>query len=200
MPPPSDSFPEWMARLRAQDGDAAREIFQRYAQQLVALTRRQFGVGLRHKVDPESVIQSAYRSFFLRCGEGKLEVESWGGLWGLLTLITLRKCSNRVQYHRAQRRDARREVASPPGSASSGPWPDAVNREPTPVEAALLNETVEELFAVLDEKQRPVLELSLQGYTTREISQRLGRAERTVRLLREGIRKRLERMQQDNGG
>ena len=46
-------------------------------------------------------------------------------------------------------------------------------------------------------EERPVLELSLQGYTTREISERLGRAERTVRLLREGVRHRLERMQRE---
>jgi len=42
------------------------------------------------------------------------------------------------------------------------------------------------------------LELSLQGYTTREISERLGRAERTVRLLREGVRHRLERLQRES--
>ena len=33
---------------------------------------------------------------------------------------------------------------------------------------------------------------------TREISERLGRAERTVRLLREGVRHRLERLQRDS--
>ena len=54
------------------------------------------------------------------------------------------------------------------------------------------------LLAGLDEEERPILELSLQGYTTREISERLGRAERTVRLLREGVRHRLERMQREN--
>jgi RNA polymerase sigma-70 factor (ECF subfamily) len=58
-------------------------------------------------------------------------------------------------------------------------------REPTPLEAAVLSETVGQLLAGLDEEERPVLELSLQGYTTREISERLGRAERTVRLLRD---------------
>jgi RNA polymerase sigma-70 factor (ECF subfamily) len=62
-----------------------------------------------------------------------------------------------------------------------------------------LSETVDQLFASLDEDERPILEMSLQGYTTREISQRLCRAERTVRLLREYIRHRLERMQGENG-
>jgi DNA-binding NarL/FixJ family response regulator len=53
---------------------------------------------------------------------------------------------------------------------------------------------VEQLFAGLDEEKRPVLELNLQGCTTREISVRLERAECTVRLLRAGVRHRLERM------
>ena len=70
--------------------------------------------------------------------------------------------------------------------------------EPTPLEAAILSETVEQLLAGLDEEERPILELSLQGYSTREISERLGRAERTVRLLREGVRHRLERMQRES--
>jgi RNA polymerase sigma-70 factor (ECF subfamily) len=194
----NDSFPEWMARLQARDGAAAREIFQRFTCQLLALARRQFGAGLRHKIDPESVVQSAYKSFFHRCGEGKLTVETWNGLWGLLTLITLRKCANRVEYHRAQCRDAAREVGGPPGAESELPWPEIAGREPTPLEAAMLNETVEQLLAGLEEKQRPILELSLQGYSTREISERLGRAERTVRLLREGVRKRLEQMQRES--
>jgi RNA polymerase sigma-70 factor (ECF subfamily) len=77
-------------------------------------------------------------------------------------------------------------------------WLEPFGREPTPLEAAVLGETVEELLAGLDEDERPILELSLQGHTTREISERLGRAERTVRLLREGIRHRLERMQRES--
>ena len=39
------------------------------------------------------------------------------------------------------------------------------------------------------------LELSLQGYSTQEISEQLGRAERSVRRLRERVRKQLERLQ-----
>jgi RNA polymerase sigma-70 factor (ECF subfamily) len=84
-------------------------------------------------------------------------------------------------------------VTGPPGE-DAAPWLEPLGREPTPLEAAQLAETVQQLFACLDEDERPVLELSLQGYTTREISERLGRAERTVRLLREGVRRRLERM------
>jgi RNA polymerase sigma-70 factor (ECF subfamily) len=191
-----DSFADFLGRLRAGDDAAARELFERFARQLIALARRRFDAGLRHKVDPEDVVQSVYKSFFARYGAGKLEAVNWDSLWGLLTLITVRKCAERVAYHRAERRDAAREVAAPP-TAEGAPWPEPLGREPTPLEAAELGEAVDRLLAGLDEDERPVVELSFLGYTTREISERLGRAERTVRLLREGLRKRLERMQRE---
>ena len=192
----NDSFAEFLARLQARDDAAAQELFERFAGRLIALARRRFAAGLKHKVDPESVVQSAYKSFFQRYDEGKFEFGGWDSLWGLLTVITMRKCAQRAAYHRAECRDAAREVSAPP-TAEGASWQEPFGREPTPLEAAELAETVEQLFAAMSEEDRPVLELSLQGHTTQEISERLGRAERTVRLLREGVRKRLERMQQE---
>ena len=195
----SDSFDDVMARLRAGDQAAAREIFQRFVQRLVRLTRRHLDAVMRRKVDPEDVVQSAYKSFFLHYGEGKLEVVDWGNLWGLLTLITMRKCLDRVEYHRAECRDVRREAAAHPGAAGAEPWWEAVAREPRPEEAVVLAETVELLLRGLDAKERPILEMSLQGYTTQEISEQLGRPERSVRRLRERLRKELERRQLSDG-
>jgi RNA polymerase sigma-70 factor (ECF subfamily) len=192
----SNSFAEFLTRLQNQDDAAARELFGRFAHQLIALAHRHIAAGLRHKVDPEDVVQSAFKSFFVRYGDGNLDVVNWNSLWGLLTLITVRKCAERAAYHRAECRDAAREV-SPPGGGEAAPWREPFGREPTPLEAAVLGEMVEQLLAGLDEEERPILELSLQGYTTREISERLGRAERTVRLLREGVRHRLERLQRE---
>jgi RNA polymerase sigma factor (sigma-70 family) len=134
------------------------------------------------------VVQSVYRSFFARCVVGQFECDSWRDLWSLLTVITVRKCRDRADYFLAQRRSADAEVADGPE-----PW-DAVDREPTPDEALLLAETVEELLRGFDADDRAVIELSLQEYTVVEISARLGRAERTVRRLRERVRKRLQRL------
>lgn len=190
----TDSFADFVKRLRAGDDDASRQLFERFARQLIAMARRRFDGPLKHKVDPEDIVQSAYKSFFSRHADGKVVVGNWNSLWGLLTIITVRKCSERVAYHRAKQRDAAREVV-PTGSS---PAIEGLSREPTPDEAAELAETVTRLMDSLDATERPVLELSLQGYSTREISEQLNRAERTVRLLRERVRKRLERMQQEN--
>jgi RNA polymerase sigma-70 factor (ECF subfamily) len=194
----SDSFAQFLVRLHSQEDEATKELFVRFANRLVALAQRHIGAGLRHKVDPEDVAQSAFKSFFVRYGKGTLDAANWTSLWGLLTLITVRKCAERAAYHGAECRDARRENPLL-REDETGSRIQAFDREPTPSEAAVLGETVQQLLADLDADERPILELSLQGFTTREISDQLGRAERTVRLLREGIRHRLERMRDESG-
>jgi RNA polymerase sigma-70 factor (ECF subfamily) len=191
-----NSFAEFLALLQDKDNAAAQDLFARFTHQLIALARRHISAGLRHKVDPEDVVQSAYKSFFFRYEAGKVVVVNWNSLWGLLTVITVRKCADQAAYHRAERRDAAREVSVFRGDEAT-PWLDPLGREPTPLEAAMLSETVDRLLDGLDDEERPIVEMSLQGHTTREISERLGRAERTVRLLRERVRHRLERMQRE---
>jgi RNA polymerase sigma-70 factor, ECF subfamily len=193
----NDSFPHFLARLQASDGDAAREVFERFTAQLIALARRRCIPSFRARVDPEDVVQSVYKSFFLRYGTGNLETENWKSLWGLLTLITLRKCSERVAFHRAGCRDVAREASVSLVDEYGSPWLEIAGREPTPLEAAELSETIDRLLAGLNADERPIIELSLQGFTAQEISRRLNRAERTVRRLRERVRSRLQRMQNE---
>jgi RNA polymerase sigma-70 factor (ECF subfamily) len=114
----------------------------------------------------------------------------------LLALITLRKCADRAEYFGAGRRDAAREATGPGGDGRPDAVLSALDREPRPDEAVILAETVENLFRDVNTHERPILELSLQGYTAGEISAKLGRAERSVRRLRERVRKRLERLQE----
>src|SRR4051794_35910578 len=108
----------------AEGGGGGRGGFERFTRRLVGLAPHPLDARLRHKIDPEDVVQSAYKSFFLRYGEGAPAAEGWDGLWGLLTLITLRKCADRVRYYRAECRDLSREAAAPEGDAE--PWREAV--------------------------------------------------------------------------
>ena len=175
-------------------GEDPGSVFERFTRRLVGLARRHLDERLQVKVDPEDVVQSAYKSLFLRYGEGALAAEGWEGLWGLLTTITLRKCADRARFHRAERRDQAREAA-PAKNTEDDTWREAAGREPTPDQAAVLAETVEGLLRRLDVDERTIIEMSLQGFSTLEISERMGRAERSVRRLREHVRKRLERQQ-----
>ena len=193
-----DSFAGLMGRLRAGDQDAATALFRRFTGRLIALAGARLDARTRGKVDPEDVVQSTYRSFFARAEAGQFDVATWDELWGLLAVITMRKCTNRARYFRAGRRDARAEVAPGPGAEGPDALILAIDREPTPSEAAILAETVEQLLRGLDPEDRAIVELSLQGYTTPENGARLGFAERTVRRVRDRLKRRLQRLQAED--
>jgi RNA polymerase sigma-70 factor, ECF subfamily len=172
----------------------ARAVLDRFSRRLIGLARVHLGGRLQQKVDPEDVVQSAYKSLFLRYGARAL-AEGWDGLWALLTLITIRKCADRARYYAADCRNLHRETGAPGGDDNASPWLQVAGREPTPDEAVVLAETVEELLAGLSGDERAIVELSLQGYSAQEISQEVGRAERSVRRIREQVRKHLEQRQ-----
>lgn len=174
--------------------EVSRILFEQFSQRLIGLARCHLDVRLKHKVDPEDVVQSAYKSFFLRYGDQTLASQGSDALWSLLTLITLRKCADRARYYRADCRDINQEAGSPVADEPES-WREAVSREPTPEHAVVLAETVEQVLREVGAEERQVIELSLQGYSTQEISEQLSRAERSVRRLRERVRKYLQQLQ-----
>jgi RNA polymerase sigma-70 factor (ECF subfamily) len=197
--PPDDSFADMLTRLRAGDEDAAARIFHQFAARLIALARSQLDAALRRKMDPEDVLQSVFRSFFARQASQPYALDDWDGLWSLLARITVRKCGRRLAHFRAQRRDVGREVAARAAPDESAADWEALAREPTPAEAAMLTETVEELLRELSERDRRILVLSLEGCPVAEISGQVGCTERTVYRVLDFIRGRLEAMRDEAG-
>lgn len=193
--PPAESFHQVIGRLRSGDDTAAAEIFRRFAAQLIRLARGRLGARLHGKVDAEDVLQSVFRSFFVRQSEGRFELGDWESLWCLLVRITLRKCGRQVAAYSAGRRDVRREIHPEAAADESCRQWEAVAREPTPQEVASLAETVEHLMRGLDETQRHIVMLRLQGHSAAEISGQVGRTERTVRRVLAQVRDGLKRLE-----
>lgn len=192
---PELSLPDLMTRLRQSDPDAARQIFERFAHRLIGLARTHLDSRLRGKVDPEDVMQSVFKSFFRIQRENAVEFSEWDDLWSLLAVITLRKCGHRAAYFKAACRDFRRESMSHAGADEAG-W-EAIAREPTPLEAMMLSEAVVEMLRPLDERDRLLASLALQGYTRMEIAEQIGCTERTVYRVLERLRRQLERSTKD---
>jgi RNA polymerase sigma-70 factor (ECF subfamily) len=190
---PHDSAQAVIARLRAGDDAAAAEVFDRFAGRLIDLARAHLSDELRAKIEPEDVLQSVFRSFFARHRAGRFALSGWDDVWGLLTVITLRKCRNQAAYFCAGRRDVGRESAR----TDNGSWPaaTALSRDPTPSEAAVFADLLAELTRRLDDRDKQVLELHLHGHAAPEIAARIGRAVRTVWRSLERIRARAEELQ-----
>src|SRR4051812_22678778 len=88
---PDDPIPEGKILEREND----RQALERFTRRLIGLARNHLDARLLYKIDPEDIVQSAYKSFFLRYGDEARAADGWDGLWGLLTRITLRKCADR---------------------------------------------------------------------------------------------------------
>ena len=188
---PDSGFDDLMARVRSGDDAAETLVFRRFVHRLIALAARQFDSWMHKQADVENIVLSAYKSFFLRNQREEYDLAGWDALWSLLVIITLHKCTKRRKHLRAARRDLAREVPWPEQNERA-PWlPDRV---PTPVEAAILTDTVETLFQTMTPDDRPIVEQILMGYTAQEVAVQLGCSERTVRRVRQRAQRRLERL------
>lgn len=154
---------------------AADAVFHRYVQRLVLLARGRMSRKLATRIDPEDVVMSAYRSFFVRARDGKFRIENSGDLWRLLVEITYHKLYRQAAHHRAAKRSMDVE------SSEGGVVPDRlVSKQPTPDMAALVADELEGLFARLDEVGGRVIQLRMQDHTCAEIAAEIGVSERTV--------------------
>jgi RNA polymerase sigma factor (sigma-70 family) len=191
-----NSFHDLLARLDQGQCDAQTEVFRRFAERLVKLARSRLDDRIRKTTDPEDVMQSVWNSFFVRQQAGKFALKDWAGLWAVLVVMTVHKCGRRSVAAQRAKRDVTREMnpqSSPPDDSSSG-W-EAIDRAPSPDEAATLTEMVEYVMAGLDEREQNILSLRLQGFTVPEISEEVGLTERSVHRKLAAIRERATRLE-----
>lgn len=170
---------------------ATDALWRRYVAQLVTVACRNLDDRARRREGEDDVVQSVFASFFARLEAGKLEVANRDELWRLLVAMTTFKSRRAIAKHRRQKRDVRRETAPPAGGDSSEDltWSDLVgDGEATPEQAAAFVEDVEQRLARLDERLREIVILRLEGYSNREIAERLDVAERTVERKLERVR------------
>ncbi len=182
--------------LRSDDAGerdlAARLIWRRYFRDLLELARNNLNRRVRRREDEEDVLQSMYKSFCLRQQRGEFDLAGRDALWKLLVTITLRKARNVAKKQTRDRRDiAREQTIAEHDEAEAAQWAleqmDAAG--PSPAEAAVLNEALEcRLEALADPELRQIALWRLEGYTNREIADRLDRTERSIERRLERIR------------
>lgn len=174
------------------DEDAAFVMFERYVNRLTALARSRLSPKMQHRVDPDDIVQSAYRVFFDRASRNEFSLQRTGDLWRLLAAITLKKVQAKVEFHQAQKRNVGNDAGqSDASSFIAGPM-EAVDREPTPDESVALVEEIQHVLGQLDASQREIVEKRLGGMEVEEIAEAVQRSERTVRRALEAVRKLLE--------
>lgn len=189
----SPSFTDFLRELKAGDGEAARRVFERYSTRLIALARTRMSSAMRQGIDPDDIVQSVFKSFFRHQAAGEYDFENWKSLWGLLALITIRKCCRQARRQRTIKRDpGQKRAQGDSDGVAYGAW-DLVSNEPTPHQSVVLAESLESVLRQLEPRERVVVSLSLQGLESAEVAAEIRGSERTVRRALQRARELLER-------
>jgi RNA polymerase sigma-70 factor (ECF subfamily) len=187
--PHRESIP---ARLKADVDLVAADLDEQYRARLCQLVEQEMNRRFRRREDPEDVVQSAFRTFFRRNAKGEFHIDSSVDLWRLLVTITRHKILKHVEKLGAGKRNPKREEYAE--------GDDLRGQVPTPEEAAIAADLMEEALAGLDETYVKVLHMRLQNCTEEEIAAKLGCTRAFVRSKLNRIRDRLQRLSGDNAG
>jgi RNA polymerase sigma factor (sigma-70 family) len=187
------SFLDLAQRLERGDPEAAAILFYRYAHRLIGLARRRLNAGVGPRVDADDVVNSVVRTFCRRHAERPFDLDGEDSLWALLAEITLRKCNRWNRYFHTRKRDVRREHAPAASDDSSVDEPLGPSA-PSPEDAAIFNDLLEQLLSGLDARTRRVCEMRLQGYQIKEMAAELDCTETTVFRKLQRIKERLQQL------
>ncbi len=178
----SDSIAVWIDRLRQNDPQAARVLWDRFYPRMVAVARRRLGSRPRRVSDEEDAAAGAFADFDRAVKAGRFpDLRDARGLWALLLTFTARKVQEQLRHDRRARRGAG-QVRGDSAVSEDVPAPLA--------EEFLFQDTLEGLLGELaNEDVRAVALDKLEGWTNDEIAARQGcsraTVERRLRLVRE---------------
>jgi RNA polymerase sigma-70 factor (ECF subfamily) len=169
MPQRAD-FDDFIARIRAGDDEAARELVARYE----PIIRREVRVRLRDprlysRFDWADVCQSVMASFFVRAHAGQFDLKEPDQLLRLLVVMTRHKLAKQERRHRAGRRDYRRLEPGDPEHLEG-----QLAAVPSPSRLVASRELLEEFRRRLSAEERQLADLRAEGYEWAEIAARLG--------------------------
>lgn len=174
--------------VQRQDGYES-ETVARFADRLLRLAQSRMPARLRRRVDPEDIIQSAFRSFFARNEDGQFEFQEFPDVWKLLAAITFKKVQQSLRFHERQQRDVNREaLVDESGGAITA----------TASSVAVMLDLLETILDRIPEQHREIIRLRMENYSVEEIAQEVGVSTRTVSRAIALVRKIAAELIEDN--
>jgi RNA polymerase sigma factor (sigma-70 family) len=187
MPETETDFAALLARARQGESGALAELTRRYEPEVRLVAHVQLGPALRPHLDSMDLVQSVHRSLMLGLRAGKFDVGSSDQLVALALTLVRRKVARKWRHLRRQQRlssgpaggDLERTLASLAASGAE------------PAEAAQIDDALRHVCAGMDETERRVIELRLEGRSTAEVARELGLDADVLRVRLSRLRQRL---------
>lgn len=165
-------------RWQAGDQDAAAQLYERYQRKLLPLVASHLSEKLRQRLDADDLVQSIFKSAFRVTKEGQTQFSDDTGFWKWLVTVALNKTFKRIERETADMRDPGREIS--PQADGDDYLADCLSRQPTGEQVVVLADLLENILHRLDDDQKQVLLLRLEGFTQKEIAAKLDVCDKTV--------------------
>ncbi len=178
---------ELLDRASAGDDEAIGEMIQRFEPEIRLIARRQLGASLRPYVDSMDLAQSIHRDLLVGLRDGKFEFSSKGELLAFVSSLVRWKAARHWRKHRRQQRESGSNLAT------DGMVDVIVSlqaRENPEFDTADLDQ-IEHLLNQLDDAERELIVLRLEGYSTAEVARQLNINPDVTRVRLSRLRKRL---------
>lgn len=182
---PSDPL-QLIERWQSGSQTAAQQLFDNYVERLLLLARWHISDRLRTRIDPDDVVQSVFRTFFIRIKNDSFTFDEADDLFKLLARITLHKTLRQVAFHRAARRSPERERAAS-SSGEDDSLMQLMDTEPDPETIVEFADHLKTFLSKFSTQEQQIIEMRLQGHTSEEIAEKLGTYDRKIRRVLERI-------------
>jgi RNA polymerase sigma-70 factor (ECF subfamily) len=184
-----DDFRSLIERAGRGDSEALAQLTQQYESKIRIVARVHLGPVLRPYLDSMDLVQSVHRLMLLGLREERFDLSSPAKLVNLAILLVKRKV---WQKWRRLRRQQRREAEAGPASDWVDVLASLASPEPDPARAAESRDFLHHVLAGLAPQDEQLLQLYLDGYRQREISEQLGISYQAVRMRLLRVRERLQ--------
>jgi RNA polymerase sigma-70 factor (ECF subfamily) len=182
---PAQNLTALFRRAREGDETALADLVERYGTVLRRTAEGLLGPALRAHLDAVDVLQSVHCILLVGLREHKLELDSPERLLGLALTLIRRQVA---RYWRQLKKQAGVGNGEPATAAEAVA---ARGAAADPAGKLQLTEEVNRLFRTLNESDRHLLELRLQGYSTADVARQVGVDPRVLRVRLGRLRKRL---------
>jgi RNA polymerase sigma-70 factor (ECF subfamily) len=183
-----DDFAELLTLARSGDRNALTRIAQQYEAKLRIVARVQLGPALRPYLDSQDLVQSVHRSLMVGLRDDKYDISSPDKLLALTLTMLRRKIA---RHWRRLRRQQRINSATSDTSDVADLLTALSTPQTEPAAEAQFRDTVTHLCANMDEVERHIIDLRLQGYAAPEIATQIGLTPVNVRVRMTRLRQRL---------
>ena len=181
-----------LRRVRAGDETATRILLQSFEDDVRKAVRGRLPRALRTQFDSMDFVQSVWQSFFSSCDQDPEAFQDARHLRGYLAGVARNKV---FEAHRRRTRtkkyDMNREERLEARRGDQDVRRELPAAGPTPSQAAQANDRLALLIAGRSPEEVRIVELRRQGLTLKEVAERVGKDERSVRRVIDAIRARM---------